>query len=294
MEKAQFINFIYYCYFYLLRFWNLLHGLVFPTIKKIDVVGPTIKDITSKFMESHKSKFLKTFHGDKKDLVNMNIENIFYSKNLYKEMLRDENNSYEKNWKKRIIFENTPRGNVIMYFDTYKLGFSYYSDQFMPYDILNAVAMKYVSIFYCRDFFMDEIITPLSSPILKLLEDDKKESKKETEDKEDTKENGEFTSKLKKAPFAKFKNYNMVSSKVATNGNENKEPEKQKERNRFIHLGKVSNFQFTQKIPKKQISFKSNTFTELFGNDSAQKARLNYRDFKNKIMKKDEILEETQ
>jgi hypothetical protein len=267
--------------------------MVFPKIQKAVVVGPTIKDITTKFMDSHKSKFFKTFDGNN-DLVNMNIENIFYSKNLYKEMLRDENNSYERNWKKRILFENTPRGNVIMYFDTYKLGFSYYSDQFMPYDILNAVAMKYVSIFYCRDFFMDEIITPVSSPILKLLEDDKKETKKETEDKEDTKENGEFTSKLKKAPFAKFKNYNMVSSKVATNGNEKKEPEKQKERNRFIHLGKVSNFQFTQKIPKKSVSFKPTMFEGLFGNDSAQKARLNYRDFKNKIMKKDEILEETQ
>ena len=49
------------------------------------------------------------------------------------------------------------------------MGSSYYSDQnIVSYDILNAVAMKYVTIFRCRDFFIDETIRKISSPFIKL------------------------------------------------------------------------------------------------------------------------------
>ena len=46
-----------------------------------------------------------------------------------------------------------------MYYDLFKQGFGYYSnDSVVSYKILNAMAMKYVIVFFCRDFFMDEFV----------------------------------------------------------------------------------------------------------------------------------------
>ena len=79
--------------------------------------------------------------------INDNVEKEFYTKETYNNALEQENNILESNWKKRILIENTPRGNVYMYYDAYKLGFSYYSDtSSLSYNLLNAVAMKYCRI----------------------------------------------------------------------------------------------------------------------------------------------------
>jgi hypothetical protein len=62
--------------------------------------------------------------------------------------MTESNTELEKMWRTRILFENTPRGNVIMFYDPYKLGFSFYCDQkIISYDILNAIATKYVRMF---------------------------------------------------------------------------------------------------------------------------------------------------
>ena len=209
-------------------------------------------------------------------------------------MLKDENNQLEKIWRTRILFENTPRGNIVMYYDPYKLGFSYHADTYMPYDILNATAMKYVLTFNCREFFIDELIRPKNkpSPLLKLLEEDKKKSEEEKDDKDIDKEVDSITKTIKNSPFAKFKSYNKISSKISgikdlkendnntTNNESSSEPAKQKERNRFINLGKVTNFQMIQRPEKKIKGFQSTTHSDLFENNSAQKNVFNYKDFK--------------
>ena len=182
-----------------------------------------------------------------------------------------------------------------MYYDPFKLGFSYYSDQTIPYNILNAMAMKYVVNFRCRDFFIDEQIVPENTPlpILKLLLEDKPVNDK-TEKNEKTKDDENIKQRLRNAPFAKFKNYNKISNKVQENQNkgekkdekdttEKKEPEKPKERNRFISLGKTHNFKMLQSIPKKKkamAAFTSTLANSLFENSSVQKEVFNYRDFK--------------
>lgn len=238
----------------------------------------TIKDITEKYVEKHKTKFLKTFDAEypNKITMNFNIDTVYYSKKQFQEMLKDVNNPLEKEWKKRILFETTPRGNIIMFYDSYKLGFAYYCDQSLPYDIINAVAMKYVVVFQCQEFFMDEHIVPENkpSPLLKLFEEDKSEKPLE----ETKNEKGDIE-KMKSGPFAKFKNYNKVSSKVSEN---KKGLEKQKERNRFINLGKICNFKLLQSPPKKKTNpvFESQLANDLFENSSVQKQVFSYRDFK--------------
>ena len=289
------------------------------------------KTETELFIEKRQKLFLKTFTDTNTDLLewNLNIKSGFYSKLQYQEMIKDAKNSLEQQWKTRLLFETTPRGVVIMYYDPFKLGFSYYSDQSIPYNILNAMAMKYVIHFRCRDFFMDEYILPENTPLplLKLLLEDKATNEK-TENSEKQKGNETIKQRLRNAPFAKFKNYNKNQNKDEKKGEkkgekdttEKKEPEKPKEQNRFISLGKTHNFKMLQSVPKKKKAmssfkptknlirhadsyspgsitdkeinlspdgadlnlhrFKSTLASSLLDNSSVQKEVFNYRDFK--------------
>jgi len=275
---------------------NSFHKLIAFFDEKPEETKEVKKTDTDLFIEKRQNMFLKTFTDTNKDLLqwNLNINYIFYAKSQYQEMIKDTKNPLEQQWKTRILFENTPRGSVIMYYDPFKLVFSYYSDNAMPYNILNAIAMKYVINFRCRDFFKDEQVLPENTPlpILKLLQEDKPTNDK-PENSEKPKEDENIKQRLRNAPFAKFKNYNKISNKVQENQNkgekkdekdttEKKEPEKPKERNRFISLGKTHNFKILQSIPKKKAmaAFKSTLANSLFDNSSVQKEVFNYRDFK--------------
>ena len=266
-----------------------------------------IKTPTDMYTEKHLAVFLNSFDADSLDKNNeknwnSNIDPVFYSKEKYVELLKHEDNALEIEWKKRILIEYTPRGNVFMFYDPYKLGFSYYCDQYVPHNILNAVAMKYVLKFQCRDFFMDEHVVPenSASPLLKLVIEEKKV--KENQDKLDS----NIKNRLRNAPLAKFKNYNRALSTINEDtkkeGSQNVPPEKtekQKEINRFINLGKTMNFSMLQPVMKKKRGggggtggaggaggagstlFKSMLASSLFENSSVQKEVFSYRDFKN-------------
>jgi hypothetical protein len=142
-------------------------------------------------------------------------------------ILTDPNNEFEKKWRSRVLIENTPRGNVIMFYDIYKRGFSYYCDNaVMPYDIMNAAAMKYVLTFHCRDFFVDSNILPQQPPT---GEDTNK-------DKDTDKDKKTKTISIDKQAFVKFKTYNTATKKAGV------KPEDDKTINCFLHLGGVRNW----------------------------------------------------
>jgi hypothetical protein len=170
-------------------------------------------------------------------------------------MLCDSKNRHETLWKTRILFASTPRGNIIMYYDVYKLGFAYYSDtQSIPYSILNATAMKYVRQFQCLDFFMDDRVFPefhISSLISILLV----EEKKTTENKSETSKNVV----PKKGPFAKLKTYSKKTGEESeTKSTEGVIP-KIYTTNRFICLGKIYNFKLLQPLESKKVVAKEYT-----------------------------------
>jgi hypothetical protein len=181
---------------------------------------------------------------------NLNIDPLFYSKEEYQNLMVSEDNPLETQWKTRIMIENTPRGNIIMYYNVYKQGFSYYCDQTnIPYSLLNAVAMKYVLKYRCRDFFIDEFIVPPDAKS-KLILQEKVENKdtKKTNDEEDDMDVWMKThADVKKGPFAKLKSYNQATTKVVS---KNKENENLKLTNRFISLGHIRNFNILQKPPQ--------------------------------------------
>lgn len=250
-------------------------------LKKDDLINShiipvtTTTSLTEQYIQFQTTRLLNTYKTTDEITPDYseNIDAVFYSKSQWSELLKDDNNFLEKKWQTKILIENTPKGNVIMYYDAYKLGFAYYSDQTMSYPVLNAVAMKYVLTFFCRDFFMDEIIlgdTNISVITKKHNEEAvaERQEKKQDETQSNTNTNAKSwrfetnnenpTNMHTKSPFVKFKSYNNVSTKstsvsksTTTNPSTNEitlaEP---KQTNRFIHLGKTRNVSFLQKPPK--------------------------------------------
>jgi len=245
----------------------------------------TISTLSDDYIKLQTSKFLASYEKPLQDSFNMNIEKCFYDTKSHILAIEEADNDLEKTWRRRIMFENTPRGNVIMYYDAFKQGFVYYSDASnMPYFLMNAVAMKYVLLYRCRDFFIDDQLTPENkhSPLLDIINKPDSEAADTSAEKPK-----EAPLALKSSAFAKLKNYNTVSGKLidANNKMDNKETEKTNEkkyaRNKIIHSGKISNFTLLQ-TPKvnKRVAFSSALLDGLKSNSDAQNRIFNYRDFK--------------
>jgi len=246
------------------------------------VILPPI-DITKEYNSKHTTAFLETYKQSNIDM-NSNIDKEFYSKDDYSTTMKDINNELEKKWKLKTLIEHTPKGNIIMFYDPYKQGFSYYSDsQPISYTILNAVAMKYVKMYRCRDFFVDDETTPEKepSPFIQIHIVEKKKTK-------DADKNSYGKSMFKDAPFAKLKR-NKPSSSTTKKGDDNKssKPERVYYRNKFISLGPVRNYSIIQPIKKenKLNGFQTNLLNGVTSESKLQTQVMNYKDFKLKQKK---------
>lgn len=251
------------------------------------VPAQTTQFISESFVAPFQKKFLSTYSCAEEDKgnskYNQSIDPVFYSLDDFKEILENETNELERLWKTKILMKSTPRGNVIMFYDVYKQGFSYYTDtSHVPYDILNALAMEYVCMFRCRDFFMDENILPEDTPS-RLITLQELEEKKE-KDRKQSEHLGIDKQLLKDAPFAKFKNYKTETAPVPSDADKTvgsstekeKERVKEKKQNRFVYLGKMANFSFIQKPLTK-------TRTNGFTSSLLSKPHTSYAEYKRNI-----------
>ena len=277
-----------YLYFYIL-FLYVKFMILFKQSPPHALIKP--KSEIEKYESSYLTKFMKTFdqstdQSTDQSKYNSNIDAILYNRKELLEQLKDPNNEYEQKWRKNILYETTPRGNIVMHYDIFKQGFAYYSDQTTTYNLLNVAAMKYCIYFSCRDFFTDEHILTKSSPFTKILIDEEKaESDKK---KESVKQ---MIPNMANARLVKFKNYSTVDDKTKV-VNSNKTDEIKIESlctmNKFINLGKIVNFSFTQKIPinKYRVAVSESTvnqsieFDAMFTDIKIDKGKLNYKDFK--------------
>jgi hypothetical protein len=106
--------------------------------------------------------------------------------------------------------ETTPRGEIVMYYDTKTKSFNYYSNsKNIPYSTLDAVARKYVCLHKDPSIYID-IRDEVQKGIEKRLKKDKDnklklERSKNNKDNNNT--NGGMISSAKKSLFAAFKNY---------------------------------------------------------------------------------------
>jgi len=279
------------------------------------------------YFKSNQKKLVCSFNN--KEKYNSNIENIFYNKEEYFGIINKKDNEIEKIWRTRILFEYTPRGNIIMFYDPYKLGFSYYSNtNGIPYYILNAVAMKYIYIFRCLDLFVDNKLTEnfldkFESPLISLYftEETKKiptfdnknspfvkyknqkqikpnmilfENKIGIKKKYPTINQSIFfivynTKKLINNIYLYFKNkwFVKIEKKVINIKEKNDEKTIKKEYNfnRFIYLGKTSNFEFLKFNPKYLLlnNFHSSLLENLDQETKLQKEVIKYNDYKKMI-----------
>lgn len=263
------------------------------TIKDQNIIRRSTEE---EFIEKTKNDFDKTYQDSSHiEKYNENIDPIFLDTEKYSDITKVQNSELELAWRRRILFVNTPRGNVIMFYDSFKRGFSYYSDQHISYAFLNAVAMKYVIIYRCRDFFMDEQILPtaFSSRILELFK------KEDIETVSKKKEEGSEKIDTKAGPFAKFKSYvkpsDPVSSAATVIKNKINLPRlvdikppvitKDLMKNKFIYLGKTMNWNILNKVSKKNqlTDSKSKLLSDLENNSDVQSRVFSYKDYKSKL-----------
>jgi len=240
----------YYVYLQLLT-------LYYTILRKLTPQPPVVLDPVEEYIKQRKRKLLATYETPLN--LNANINPLLYDKDARKRLLRDEANETEKLWKTRILYEPTPRGNIIMYYDMYRHGFAYFADQnSIPYSVLNAVAMKYVVTFFCRDFFTDEETISL-------------ERLPKSFDETDEKDDNEKKKKQTNEQFAKFKQYR--SSSDNTISDTKKEVVKTTQKNKFISLGKLYNFQIVQKrIQTAKLQEQPTSYSDMFGKNLSYKA----------------------
>lgn len=216
---------MFYALFSFLRsIWLYWLGSIFhretPTPKPVKYSPPSLLQMELEYEEKKKQRFLQSFEKNEAG-HSSNIDPVFYDKKKLADILSTESNELEKAWKRRVLIETTPRGNIIMYYDPFKQAFSYYSDTTsMPYALTNAVAMKYVLVYKCRDFFLDDSIVPKEHLSSLGAKDEDPATKKPKEFKAS-------------GPFIKPKTYHQVSSKTEV---------AEKITNRFVHLGKTRNY----------------------------------------------------
>ena len=137
------------------------------------------------------------------------------------------------------IMENTPVGNIIMYYDHNKSAFLYYSDNVIPFRFLEPVGRKYVITFQCKQLFIDM----------------KEEIERATKQEEDAKQNTQQpkpVAKKTKDILASFSSKSNSQPQNSSNKN-TINPNIKINTNRYTCLGKISNFKMIKKVDKKLV-----------------------------------------
>lgn len=203
---------------------------------------PSLPPLTAE--EHYKNQEIKRFVVAFPTISNANVDAVFSSPAEYREAIKTPDNALECTWRRRILMEQTPQGGILMYYDPFKRGFAYYADTHKPYGLLNAAAMKYVRLFQCRAFFIDEFFWPAghTSPLTKF-----------ELDIIEPKENKTTTARGTSGPFAKLKTYQEEPTTSTLEVHF---------KNRFVHLGKIVNYNMLQ-TPKKSKESVTTTTTNL-------------------------------
>lgn len=130
-------------------------------------------------------------------------------------------------------------------------GFEYWTDNSIDYKYLETVARKYVTIFSCRNIYIDRF-SLLKEKIFDIKQ--KIEENKRTEDEEEEEGND---------VFANFKSYNQSTNKISSNKTQiTRNDVVCDEANKYLNRGKIAeaNFEAGKKIvdtPTSSMSFSS-------------------------------------
>lgn len=199
----------------------------------------------------YKKDFL--FDNDEKEDYNSDFdEEEDYTKKYYEDFKKLENKELtdeDKNLlKKRILYEKTPEGEVIIYYNNDTETFYYWCDnKNIKYIILNSVVYKYAIEYKCKSLCVDYLNEVNRNE--KELED---QEKSKPEEKTSTNVNNDLNDKEKKI-FVKFKNYKQKMNTY------NSEYLVTKNSNRFSYKGNIEEYYKSKnknlKEEKKNISY---------------------------------------
>ena len=208
------------------------------------------------------SKKYALFYDNKTEDECSNIDSALYDFVQRKEIFGQVDNAPEKIWKSRILLENSPRGNVLMYYNPYTFSFVYHSDeQIIPYIILEQIAKKYVVMYRCKDFFIDSVKRP-ANKILEVLQKEEDALKSKKMKVNDITKCVNIQSDSKDV-FAALKDYRTPAQNAGPTQASNPPNSKQSKRvvkeeevkfsNRFVRIGKMCEFNILQKPADKKI-----------------------------------------
>jgi hypothetical protein len=231
----------------IINFVNEKLSFVFLYLEKVET-KQIPEQVPEKIPEKYEDKYLDVYK--KTDSVFCSDEKIEGLKNM-------------------ILMENTPLGNVIMYYDKSRETFIYYSDSNIPYRYLEVISRKYVVMNNCKQIHVDmEQEIKEAQEKLEQKKQEEEEKKKQLEQQQQNPDEKNSSTIVKKDVFAKLKKYNtntsLKSSGIPTdnksvsiskkNIQENNKPLILKENaNRYSREGKIINFSFLKKVDKKVV-----------------------------------------
>ncbi len=242
-------------------FYRLYISVIFYTKYAMGQIKP-IKKTPQMDYDNKYQKYVKHYKEATDTEANTNICADLYDYDARKTLFAEEKNDTERLWKTRILYESTERGNVLFYYNPYKLSFEYYSDaQIIPYNILQYVAKKYVSMNRCRDFYIDMIERPQNKMIVVLRKEEEAMKSKKMKVNDITKLVDKSLTNTDNV-FESLKEHRTVSKgPVSKETSKTTKPQvkEPKEKplefaNKYVRLGKISEFNITQKPPKKSIA----------------------------------------
>jgi hypothetical protein len=157
--------------------------------------------------------------------------------------IEDAGNEKNSDFENCIVLSNTPQGMVYMKYSKEEEGFEYWADKAIDYKYLEAVARKYVTLFSCKDIYIERIRL-LKEKIDKIKEEieKNKEEKKEKKEKKE-KSNDVFASLKSNKKVVKTK---IVRSDIVC-----------EKSNKYIKKGKIKEAAFGKKKEAEPISFLS-------------------------------------
>ena len=244
-------------------FYRLYISIIFYTKYAMGQIKLT-KKVQPLDYDQKYQKYIKYYKEAADTDANANIGADLYDYDARKTLFAEEKNEPERLWKTRILYEFTERGNILFYYNPYKLSFEYYSDvQIIPYNILQYVAKKYVAMNRCRDFYIDMVERPQNKMIDILRKEEEAMKSKKMKVNDITKLVDKDLAN-KENVFESLKEHRMASSgpkgpkgplTKPTQVPETEPKEKPLEfANKYVRLGKISEFNITQKPPKKSIA----------------------------------------
>ena len=260
-----------YIFLFSLGCWRILDDYYFDGMEDYEpssATSPTLNEETEYFGWEYEMADCLTcvfdylFSSNKDENVNQssaaslkNKQPVSYVDKYKEEWKKRETSSQFKSkeeidivsLKNNILIEQTPFGNVIMYYDHSKTSFIYYCDKTLSYPIVNSVGRKYSLTFGCESLYLDETSErppPPTSPAPEPTPTPAIQPATKTKD---------VYAKFKKYDKPKTSSANSAPSKTTTTTAATQD----EQINRYTCEGKLSNFSFLKKAPTvKPLSYK--------------------------------------